>query len=389
MENNSISVTQFCTYIKQIFDAEELLHGISIYGEVSGFSLIRGNAYFTIKDETASLSCVFFGYVNTPLTNGEKIIVVGSPSFYAKSGKLNFNVFKINQVGKGELYLQFLLMKEKLEKEGLFDVSKKRPLPKNIQKIGVVTSKEGAVLQDIINVVSRRNPFAQLVVYPARVQGQNAQKTIIDGIKSLNKTDVDVIVVARGGGSAEDLACFNDEALARQVASSKKVIVSAVGHEVDFTIIDFVSDVRASTPSVAAELVTSDMMAVFQKIQTNKTNLTSKIWSFLTKKSFDFDNKIIGVANNFEKLTRLQKIKLESQKQTVLKQIFTLIRFKQEKFLSNSKVLTKLNPKNLLQLGYVKVEQNGIALNSVKQIDNNCFDIIFKDGKIKAKRVEN
>lgn len=387
MENNSISVTQFCTYIKQIFDAEEFLHGMSIYGEISGFSLIRGNAYFTIKDDLSSLQCVFFGYNQPPLSDGEKVIIIGSPNFYTKTGKLSFNVFKISQIGKGELYLQFLLLKEKLEKEGLFDAKNKKHLPSNIKKIGVVTSKEGAVLQDIINVTSRRNPFVELVVHPARVQGKGAEQTIIKGINQLNKTDVDVIIVARGGGSAEDLSCFNDEKLARTVFESKKPIISAVGHEVDFTIIDFVADVRASTPSVAAEFVTKDVMELYQKIQSNKFSIQSKIISFLNKKSYLLDNKIMRITYFMTKLVKCQNIKFENQKARLKKSIYLAIKMKEDALKNKKILLSKLNPVAMLERGYAKIQQNGHAVVSSEKIDDNCFDIIFKDGKITAKKV--
>lgn len=387
MDNNSISVTQFCTYIKQIFDAEELLHGISIYGEISGFSLIRGNAYFTIKDDLSSLQCVFFGYNQLPLSDGEKVIIIGSPNFYAKTGKLSFNVFRINQIGKGELYLQFLLLKEKLEKEGLFDAKNKKQLPSSIKKIGVVTSKEGAVLQDIINVTSRRNPFVTLVVYPARVQGKGAAQSIIKGINQLNKTDVDVIIVARGGGSAEDLSCFNDEKLARAVYESQKPIISAVGHEVDFTIIDFVADVRASTPSVAAEFVTKDVMDLYQKIQTNEYTIKSKVVTFLNKKSYLLDNKIMRITYFMTKIVKCQNIKFENQKSKLKKAIYLAMKMKEDALKNKKILLSKLNPVALLERGYAKIQQNGHAVVSSKEIDENCFDIIFKDGKITAKKV--
>lgn len=387
MEDNSISVTQFCTYIKQIFDAEEFLHGTSIYGEVSGFNLIRGNAYFTLKDNFSALQCVYFGYNNLPLEDGEKIIVVGSPNFYAKTGKLSFNVIRLSLIGKGELYFQFLMLKSKLEKEGLFDSARKRNLPKNIKKIGVVTSKEGAVLQDIINVATRRNPFVEIVVYPARVQGKNAQNTIIKGINQLNKTDVDVIIVARGGGSAEDLACFNDEQLARTVFNSDKVIVSAVGHEVDFTIIDFVADVRASTPSVAAEFVTNDVMDYYNKIIDKKSILFSKISYQINKKAFELDGLSTQAIKNFEQIIKYQNFKLSNISQTLNKNIFQLMKQNENKIESLSTLVEKLNPNAMLNRGYAKIEQDGVSVNSSKKINNNCFDIIFKDGKIKAKKV--
>ena len=383
----SISVSQLCGYIKNIFDAEELLHGISVYGEVSGFSLIRGNAYFTLKDDTAQLSCVFFGFNQSPIQEGEQVIVSGSPNFYIKGGKLNFNVYKMQPLGKGELYLKFLLLKEKLEKLGMFDQTHKKQLPTKINKIGVVTSLEGAVLQDIINVTTRRNPFVHLVVYPARVQGVNAYKTIIKGIKELNKTDVDLIIVARGGGSAEELSNFNNEELAYAVFESEKVIVSAVGHETDFTIIDFVADIRASTPSVAGEFVTKDVVGLFRNIQKNKILLNNKIVAVLNVKNYQFDRNIKAVDRALKRLVDIGFYKLSYTKSKLKISLDNFLNKKENSFSNQKRIVEKLNPTAILTRGYAKVEQNNKTITSNKMLNDNEFDIIFKDGSIKAKKV--
>lgn len=383
----SISVSQLCGYIKNIFDAEELLHGISVYGEVSGFSVIRGNAYFTLKDDTAQLSCVFFGFNQSPIQEGEQVVVTGSPNFYVKGGKLNFNVFKMQPLGKGELYLKFLMLKEKLEKLGMFDKQHKRPLPQEIKKIGVVTSLEGAVLQDIINVTTRRNPFVHLVVYPARVQGINAFKTVVKGIQELNKTDVDVIVVARGGGSAEELSNFNSEELAYAVYESEKVIISAVGHETDFTIIDFVADVRASTPSVAGEFVTKDVVGLYQNITRNKNILNNKVKAFFNKKNYELDKNISSVQQNLRRLIQLGNVKITFNRAKIISSYLTFINKKENNLTSKKNIISKLNPEAILKCGFVKVEQYNKTVTSCKNLDNTQFDIIFKDGSVKAKKV--
>ena len=262
MEEKAISVTQISTYFKQIFDAEELLQNISVFGEVSDFSLSRGVAYFSLKDENALLSCVCFGADNlVSVRNGDKVIVRGTPKYYVKGGKLNFNVNKIAPFGTGNLFEQFLKLKQDLENEGLFDDKNKKTIsPQNIKRIGVVTSETGAVIQDIINVVTRRNPFVDIVLYPVKVQGYNAELDIVKGINFFSDyPNVNAIIVARGGGSLEDLKPFNSEIVARAVFACTKPLISAVGHETDFTIIDFVSDLRAPTPSVAAELITENV----------------------------------------------------------------------------------------------------------------------------------
>lgn len=383
----SISVSQLCVYIKSIFDAEALLQGISIYGEVSGYSYIKGNAYFTLKDDLASIPCVFFGYNGNDLEEGEKVVLTGSPNFYVKGGKLNFSAYKIMPFGKGEMYLKFLITKQMLEKEGLFDDSHKRPLPKQINKIGIVTSKEGAVLQDIINVTTRRNPFVNIVVYPARVQGNDAYKTIIKGINHFNKTDVDVIIVARGGGSAEDLSNFNNESLARCVANSKKVVISAVGHETDFTIIDFVADVRASTPSVAGEFVTKDIVCLIEKLKQNLKTVNSKFVWLINQKNYRLDKNSIQIQRLFKSIFNMQRYNYQFKTEKINALFKKFVLKKEHHFLQNKNSVQKLNPMAVLNRGFAKIEQDEYSITSIKQIGENNFDIHFKDGKIKAKKV--
>ena len=233
-----ISVSQFNTYVHNIFLSEELLLNIQLYGEVSGVSYSGNNVYFSIKDEGAVLNCVKFGLKDGEYMakEGEMVLVRGSPNYYIKGGRFSFNVIKIEPYGKGLLYQQFLELKNKLESLGYFDQSRKKPLPKNIRRIGVVSSETGAVIQDIIDIAQRRNPLIDIVLYPAKVQGIGAENTIISGIEALDKTDVDVIIIARGGGSAEDLSTFNAESVALAIVAANKPIISAVGHETDFTI---------------------------------------------------------------------------------------------------------------------------------------------------------
>jgi len=202
--SNVISVSQFNNYVHNIFDAEEILHNISIFGEVSATSMSGGNLYFSIKDEGAVLSCVRFGARSGFVPKeGEQVLVVGSPNYYVKGGRFSFNVVRIEPYGQGLLYQKFLEMKNKLASLGMFDADKKKPLPQVIRRIGVVSSETGAVIQDIIDIAGRRNPMLDIVLYPAKVQGIGAESTIIDGLRALDKTNVDVIIIARGGGSAE------------------------------------------------------------------------------------------------------------------------------------------------------------------------------------------
>lgn len=253
------SVSQVNIYIKHMFDREYVLDNISVKGEVSNCKYhSSGHIYFTIKDSLSQLSCVMFASMRTGLKftmeSGQEVIVQGSISVYEQGGKYQLYARKIIQYGSGRLYEEYEKMKKRLLKEGLFDTDRKKKIPAYAKSIGVVTAKEGAVIHDICNVAQRRNPYVQIYLYPARVQGEGAQDTIIEGIKYFEKTDVDTVIIGRGGGSIEDLWTFNSEKLARVIALCKKPIISAVGHETDVTIADFAADLRAPTPSAAAEL---------------------------------------------------------------------------------------------------------------------------------------
>ena len=261
------TVSQINKLIKDLIDNEIILEDVTVTGELSSFSVTRNIAYFTLKDNDNLLSCVQFG-AKQQFNIGDMVQCRGNVKYYPKGGKLSLNVISIEQCGQGELYQQFLALKEKLGKEGLFDEINKKPLPRFINSIGVVTSATGAVLQDIRNVTSRRNPNLDIYVYDAQVQGKFAVEQVIEGITYFdNYTDVDVIVVARGGGSIEDLAPFNDEKLARIAYICNKPLISAVGHETDWTLADAAADLRAPTPSAAAELAVPDVQHLMQTVQ--------------------------------------------------------------------------------------------------------------------------
>lgn len=365
MDQKAISVSQLSGYIKGIFDAEELLHNISVYGEISGLSILRGNAYFTLKDENALLSCVFFGVEDeNVLKNGDLIVATGTPRYYVKGGKLNFNVVSARPYGIGELFQCFMETKNKLEREGFFDVEKKKQIPKKVKKIGVVSSEKGAVIQDIINVSSRRDKSVNIVLFPSRVQGEGAEKDVIAGIKYFNeKSDVDVIIVARGGGSFEDLMPFNSEELARVVFESEKPVVSAVGHETDFTIIDFVSDLRAPTPSAAAELV----------VMPKKDKIDS-ILSLFSQISSDIEQKL---NRGYSSISILRKDLNNSIKTYLNERVYNLE--------IKAQALGKLNPARVLERGYAKIEKKEANISSIKEVEvEDDLQIYLKDGRISA-----
>ncbi len=365
MEQKALTVTQISTYFKQIFDAEEMLFNVRVIGEISGLSVVRGIAYFVLKDENATMSCVCFDTSNFSYENGDKVILTGTPRYYIKGGKLNFNVQKIEKAGLGELYQQFLKLKESLEKEGYFDISHKIEMPKNIKRIGVVTSREGAVIQDIINVRTRRNPYIDIVLYPVKVQGYEAEFEIAKGIKFLDGYDVDLIIVARGGGSLEDLAPFNTKVVADAVYGAKKFVLSAVGHETDFTICDFCSDLRAPTSSAAAELVCKNVSEQIDKFQSLLPRLRQAIQDIYVDKFTMYTSQAKDLLHYFE-------VK-NSAYQTVLLKLLMKLKFNAEKFnndiINKCNVLfnklNKLNPNEALKLGYAVIKKQ----NQIKSVD--------------------
>lgn len=248
-----------CTYIKQIFEAEEMLHGVTVLGEVSNLRTVNGYVYFNLKDNDGVLPCVCFGLARGELpVDGDKVYVNGSLSFYSKGGKLSFIVSKIYYAGLGDIMLKYLQVKNLLEEEGLFDERYKKPIPKYPKKICVVTSKSGAVIRDVVRTIRNKNSVTDVSVVDVRVQGEDAPDDIIKGLKTADKTGSDVIILARGGGSWEDLIPFCDERVARAVFELNTPIITAIGHETDTTLVDYVSDMRASTPTGAGEYLAFD-----------------------------------------------------------------------------------------------------------------------------------
>ena len=385
MADKIFSVSTFNNYIKDVFNAEELLHNQKIVGEVFGVSMSKSACYFSIKDEDCSLPCVcFYGDIMRDVKEGDSVVVTGSANFYAKSGRFNFVVNRVEPFGLGLLYQRFLEMKDKLLKEGLFDESHKKPIPKTIKRIGVVTSKDGAVIQDIKNVAWRRNKAIDIVLYDTKVQGNNAEYEIVQGINFFSNYDgVDVVVVARGGGSLEDLAAYNTEIVARAAYACEKPLVSAVGHETDFTIIDFVSDLRAPTPSAAAELLTQDTKLSSEALKKDILRISRQIENYIADQSMRFNGSKNIILSLAEDLLADKKIALEKQ--------LSVLSSKLSAFLVNADYslklkianLNKLNPLDILALGYAKIEQNGRAVGKLKDLDpSKAIDINFVDGQI-------
>ncbi|MGN0798691.1 MAG: exodeoxyribonuclease VII large subunit [Christensenellales bacterium] len=384
----TLSVTELSTYVSNIFEMEELLHGVSVVGEVSGLSFVRGNLFFSLKDENCILPCVMFGVNGCNIKEGDSVVAKGSVKYYGKSGKLNFYVTAVAPAGNGVLYQKFLEMKEKLEKEGIFDKKYKKPLPKNIKTIGVITSATGAVLHDIERIAHRRNPLLNIIVYPAKVQGVGAEQTICRGLRALDKIDeIDVVIIARGGGSIEDLSPFNTEILAREIVATNKPVVSAVGHETDFTICDFASSIRASTPSESAELVARDVMEDVRKMTSLLDRIVYLSFNILEDKFKFVDTGTIRMCDLFDKkIKSADKLLSKSVSKLTAVKRFDKVAQKVE-LLSNKLML--LDPSNYAKHGWVKVTKAGKVVKSASGVRiGQELNIEFVDGQVLSKVLE-
>ncbi len=387
MKTLTLSVLQFNTFVKNILDAEEFLSNISIFGEVTNFKISGGHAYFDLKDENALLSCVKFGASDLEIKNGDLITVFGKVNFYVKSGRLNFIVNRTIAYGMGDLYQKFLELKNKLEQEGYFKEEIKKPIPNFARRIGVVTSETGAVIRDIINVARSKNKHTDIVVFPSKVQGVGAEDDIVRGIEYFNsRDDIDVIIVARGGGSIEDLAPFNTEKVVKGIYASHLPVISAVGHETDFTLCDFASDLRVPTPSVASEV------AVFDYNKTIKNIAETNKW--LHKILF---NKLVIDKNNLkinsDIVSQSVKLKLSENKSELIKTLKDIENFIQAKSRGERyslekmiDVLMKLNPLEILKNGYAILLKDGKKVISAKSLEvGDDIKISLSDGSVVAR----
>lgn len=379
------TVTQINKIIKDLIDNEIVLEDITVSGELSSFSISRNIAYFTLKDNESLLNCVMFG-AKQEFSVGDMVQIRGNVKYYPKGGKLSFNAYKIELSGQGELYKRFVELKEKLQKEGLFNESNKIPIPRFVSSIGVVTSATGAVLQDIKNVTRRRNPNLDIYVYDASVQGKFAVSDVIAGITYFdNLSDVDVIIVARGGGSIEDLMPFNDEELARVAYICNKPIISAVGHETDYSILDFVADLRAPTPSAAAELVTYDCVELKRLVENMKINIENKFVQKLSNLQTDVNYYINNIDRNINSMVNDELLHVNdilNHMDVCVSNNIDRTRYRVDILLNT---LDKLNPARLLKSGYSYVvnENNEIVTyNNVKI--NDKLNITLSDVKLKA-----
>lgn len=386
------SVNEITTYIKNLIEQDKTLQDIWVEGEISNFTYSnKTHMYFSLKDENSIIDCAMFQRANQNLEfmpeDGMKVIVRGYIDVYKPKGRYQIIVEELHLTGKGELYIKFLQLKTRLEKEGLFKEEHKKPVPKYPKTVGVITSLQGSVIHDIIKVVKRRYPHIKLIIFPSLVQGNEAKYEIIKGIKILNQINVDVIIVARGGGSFEELWPFNEEIVARAVYDSKIPIVSGVGHETDFTIIDFVADKRASTPSVAAELVVPNEAEIFN----NLANLENKLYKYIIKIIESYKQQIYYIINRpifkrpfslIEEYKQLLDERGIQIKQIVINKI-EILKIELKGFDGK---LNALSPHSILKRGYSITIKDSKIVSSVKNI--NCGDVIstiVKDGEIKSK----
>ena len=387
-----LSVSQLNNYIKSQIDSDEKLKGIFVNGEISNFKRnYSGHLYFSLKDSESVVSIVMFkGYASRlrfEPENGMKVILSGNVSVYTPSGQYQIQCMSMQPDGIGSLTLAFEQLKAKLEREGLFDPEHKREIPSVPKRIGVITSATGAVIRDIINVVSRRYPLAEIVLCPVSVQGETAPPQMIAALKQFNSmNDIDVLIIGRGGGSLEDLYCFNDEMLVREIYKSKIPVISAVGHETDFTLCDFAADRRAPTPSAAAEIAVPDRNELIKSIMLNYSIIKSCIDDKIKKEyqSIDMLSERLQSLGSAEKLEReREKIKslsemIETVVRNKIKNEFSIITLLADKTES-------LSPMRLLRRGYSVVYKESTVISSVKSIDaGDNIKIRMFDGVIEC-----
>lgn len=392
MRKNIYPVGQVNKYIKNMFAQDFMLHLISIKGEVSNCKYhTSGHIYFTLKDKAGAMSAVMFAGNAKNMTfrmkDGDQVVVTGSVEVYEKMGTYQIYARQIELDGEGNLYLRFEQLKKELEEMGMFAAEYKRPIPKYAGKIGVVTAQTGAAIQDIRNISSRRNPYVQLILYPALVQGEGAAQSIVNGIHALDRMGLDIIIVGRGGGSIEDLWAFNEEIVARAIFECNTPVISAVGHETDWTIADFVSDRRAPTPSAAAELAVFDHRQMIDQLSNIKkrmdSNLSGKI-EFYRERLSHIKTRVsyLSPANRLNE-NRKRLADLEERLLLLMQQ---QIKDKRQKLIMLSTRLDADSPVKKLSQGYAYVsKEDGSNIHSAADITcGDSIDIYLIDGRAKA-----
>lgn len=382
----TLTVSKLNEYIRLAITKQDFLQKITVFGEVSSFKYSGAHAYFVLKDADGAIQCSCFYAKKTynPSKDGESCICTGKVDYYGKSGKLSLIVETIQPVGKGSLHIMLEKLKAKLLQEGLFDESHKKAIPSYCKNVGVVTSKTGAVIRDIVRTVRNKNSLLNISVFDVRVQGENAADDIGRGLKIMDELGFDCIILARGGGSFEDLMPFNDENLARIIYAMKTPIISAVGHQTDFSISDFVADARAATPTAAGELVAFDEVQLKNQIFASLSFMGNTL-SRLETKSEDRTKSLI---NSMEDKAMRKLEKTESNTLMLMNSLINsaekLVTMKEQLIVKSMASLEANNPIKLLKNGYFKVSKNGKVLSFDDVEKGDVIDIVSNEGLIRA-----
>ncbi len=396
MEYHPISVTELNTYIKGKFQEDEYLNNVLVKGEISNFKHhYTGHMYFTLKDENSLIKCVMFKTYTPHLDfvpkDGMKVIVLGSVAVFERDGVYQIYAKAMKQEGIGDLHAEYEKLKAKLEQEGLFDKMHKKPIPFMPKGIGVLTSNTGAVIRDIINVSTRRNPKVSIKLFPVPVQGQGAAQKIARAIEIMNEEKlVDVLILARGGGSLEDLWPFNEEIVARAIYDSSLPIISAVGHETDFTIADFVADLRAPTPSAAAELAVPNIAELTLKLRGYENRLKNALSKKLEVMKLRYEKfmKIAAFTNPMQKVNESYMV-LDEQTKRLVNSIELKVTEKKNDMLQWVTKLDTLSPLKTLTRGYCMANFHGKLIKSSKDLKpGDEISLRFADGQKGAKILE-
>ncbi len=395
MAKNIYTVAQVNSYIRNMFTQDFMLNAISVRGEVSNCKYHgSGHIYFTLKDGGGAIACVMFAGNRSGLAfrmqEGQKVVVTGTIDVYERDGKYQLYARQISLDGEGDLYTRFIQLKEELAEMGMFAPEYKQPIPKYIRTLGVVTASTGAAIRDIINITKRRNPYVQIILYPAIVQGEQAAASIVNGIRALEQLQVDVMIVGRGGGSAEDLWAFNEREVAQAVFDCMVPVISAVGHETDTTIIDFVSDLRAPTPSAAAELAVYEQSVLDAQLAGAADTLQRRLRHVIEKKRLLLGQyrvrlqKASPIHRVHEQQNRL--ISLEDHLTGAMTDRLRRTRHRLELYIEKFK---GLSPLGKLNQGYAYVaDSRGHRLGSIEQIKpQDGLSVYVADGVVEARAV--
>ena len=386
------SVGQINTYIRNMFTQDFVLNRVSVRGEISNLKYhTSGHIYFTLKDASAAIACVMFagarGGLAFRMSNGQQVVVDGAVNVYERDGKYQLYATKIRQDGAGELYEKFLELKEELEEMGMFAPEYKQPIPKFVRRLGVVTAPTGAAIRDIINIATRRNPGIRIILYPAKVQGEGAAESVAAGLAALDALGVDVIIAGRGGGSIEDLWAFNEETVARAIFACHTPVISAVGHETDTTIADFVADLRAPTPSAAAELAVADVTAWLQALDEDALQL-QRIMQRMIK---DARSRLrecelrMRYAKPQQRLMQ-QKQRLDEYEERLRRAMQSLLEQTRHQLALIEERLRRLSPYEKLESGYGCIlAEDGTRIRSISQVaPGEVVQIYLADGRMTA-----